>query len=529
MTSRRFFFPSMLIRVASAVVFSLLVYQMLVVEGEWLIGGEFCEVSDAFPDVELDQQEVAEDAERCSEGLESSFCPVIQRLHECRERDWAQVSRAKCAAKGAGEDDDIEEEEEFWLPGYCEDIEGNEMRCIQSEVEPSIWVGAEMQAACEEPETFHHYYCEIWLNDTSFSFCDTLQGERESEVESLLQESCILRECTRALPRWLSNLNGAERNGLCSCQQCSPWWLSRQCLVRAIDQATRRSARLAYAEMELEYQIADPLFVAQVFIVFMVAVVPLLWIVSSILFWCCTGQLPWAVPFDPDLHERVQAEEKRVYEELMTGSLEASRIDRFCIFLEVAFIALDVVTDLQMIWIYYSHHHYIFAAIQGLLVLRSFVEQLRYNLFAFFTEARDSVRLNLRTDALTCILQSEKTGEATLSFILQMYACFYTLSDVTTYWTTAVSLVLSVRGITKGCYIHFDLAFVSSEGLPPIVAEPDEKEDPEKPPPEDDPPKLEVSEQEAVEPPPPSRTVEAPIQEPPEPPRKLGMRVVVPV
>ena len=517
-TSRRFFFPSMLIRVASAVVFSVLMYRLL------FNGPEPCRLNNSYPDVRILQAKLARDAASCVEDVSNPWCPEIRRLQQCGDRDWAGLAAGLPQANNSLDADCGVEAEALWLPGHCEDREGSQMECLEDVMDPTIWVRGTLTMACAGTVPVF-YYCEILLNDTSFSFCDAPWGE--TELESLLQEACRMHQCKESIPPWLAELTDTQRNRLCACQQCSPFWTSRQCIVEAIDGATRSNTRIRYWQnLEFGNMVSDPFFVAQTFIVFLVSVAPLLWLLSSLAFSCCTRIAPWAVPFDPDLHERVQAEEKRVYEELMTGSLEASRIDRFCIFLEVAFILLDVVTDLQMIWIYYSHHHYIFAAIQGLLVLRSFVEQLRYNLFAFFTEARDSVRLNLRTDALMCILQSEKTGEATLSFLLQTYACFYLLSDVSTYWTTAVSLMISVRGITKGCYIHFDLAFGSSEGLPPIVAETDEKEESERPPPEDDPPKLEVSEQEVVEPPPPSRTVEALIQ---QPIKRKGMSVVVPV
>ena len=493
-TSGAFCLATMLIRVVSAVLFSALMYQQL-------FGSQQpCRLSSGFPDVRILEAELAGDAASCAEDLRNPWCPEIKRLQQCADRDWAGLAAGLVEADWAHilDADCGVEEEVLWLPGHCEDREGSEIQCLEPVVGPSIWVRGHLGMACAGTVPVF-YYCEILLNDTSFSFCDALHPE--SAWESLLQTMCGVRQCLRSLPPWLSNLNDQERQMLCNCESCSPWWTSRQCIVSAIDEAVRRRTSIRYWQnLEFRYLVSDPFFVAQLFIIFMVSIMPLLWLLSSLAFSCCTGQAPWAVPFDPELHERVQAEEKRVYEELTTGRLKASRVDRLFTLLEVGFIVVDVLTDLQMIWIYYSHHHYIFAVIQGLVVLRSFGEQLRYNLgwklASFFTEARDSLRANLRTDALVNMLQTERSVEATLSFILQIYACFYMLSDVSAYWTTVVSLMITLRGITKGCYTHFDLAFMSSEGLPPFVVELDEKVDSDKPPTDEEPPRLEVAEEE---------------------------------
>ena len=478
----------MLIRVASAVIFSILMYQLL------FNGLEPCRLSDSYPDVRILESELARDAASCVEDVSNPWCPEIRRLQQCGDRDWAGLAAGFPQANSILDADCGVEAEALWLPGHCEDRDGSQMECLEDVMDPSVWVRGTLTMACAGTVPVF-FYCEILLNDTSFSFCDAPWGG--TALESLLETMCGVRQCLQSLPPWLSNLNDNERQRLCICESCAPWWTSRQCIVEVIDEATRRSTSIRYWQnLEFRQLVSDPFFVAQIFIVLMVSVAPLLWLLSSLAFSCCTGQAPWAVPFNPELHERVQAEEKRVYEELTTGSLVPSRVGRLFTLLEVGFILVDVMTDLQMIWIYYSHHHYIFASIQSVVVSRSIVEQLRYNLgwkpASFFREARDSLRANLRTDALVNILQTERSVEATLSFILQIYASFYMLSDVSAYWTTAISLLVTLRGITKGGYIHFDLAFVSSEGLPPIVAEVDEKMNSERSPPDEEPPRLDV-------------------------------------
>ena len=89
-------------------------------------------------------------------------------------------------------------------------------------------------------------------------------------------------------------------------------------------------------------------------------------------------------------------------------------------------------------------------------------------LLSFIRETRLSLKSNVRTDYFVSLVQSEKTGEATLSFLLQVYTFFYMGQEVVAYWTAAISLLISARGLTQGCYVHFDLAFMTSEDRQPM-------------------------------------------------------------
>lgn len=108
-------------------------------------------------------------------------------------------------------------------------------------------------------------------------------------------------------------------------------------------------------------------------------------------------------------------EETALQAELASQGTTEGYLNRLWILMAVGFCVADFVTDIRMVVLYLQTYHYSFALIQGLFVVRSLLEQLlRRGLLYFFQEFRVSMKANLWTDNLLAVVQSEKTGEATL-------------------------------------------------------------------------------------------------------------------
>jgi len=255
-------------------------------------------------------------------------------------------------------------------------------------------------------------------------------------------------------------------------------------MMDAVDVAYRRRANLDVLDnstfFSLDLYLKDPTYAIQLFVAFLMALGPLLWLISLALFACLLGN-PLATPTNLELQQKVQEEEISIAEELRStgtivqripfkcfaGSRVERNLNRLVMLFELGFYFADVVLDIEMILLYMRKHHYWFSTIQGCIFLRSIIDLVFRHCFVFgpsvFREIWDSFKTNLRTDVFLSILQFEKTGEATLSLLLQTYALFYMGAELTAYWTALFSLLISARGIAQGCYIHFDLAIVPGE------------------------------------------------------------------
>ncbi|CAJ1358173.1 unnamed protein product [Effrenium voratum] len=362
---------------------------------------------------------------------------------------------------------------------YCEANNGTKVNCskdLWSHLDPHLvfWVEGtiRLDQLCEWwPSNLRFGYdCEKFFSDAD---CQKAPAIPETKWDAFVLEHCSVERCAASLPQWMQVMDEKERIGYCACESCVQWFRKGECTLEWFDQATRRisGSQQMYTMEQWQEYFSDPRFVIQFGLVATCVFGPMLWLLTSTIFLCCFGN-PWSVPLDAELQDKIKLEEVALQEELVkTGRIEdwCSSLNRLAILSEVGFCVADFVTDIQMLFLYYRTYHYGFVVLQALMILRSFLEQtLRGHFLRLFVEAKDSLRANLRTDKLLSIAQAEKTGEATLSFLLQIYGFFYMSEELTSYVTAAISLLISARGLTQGCYIHFDLAFISSEQIAPI-------------------------------------------------------------
>lgn len=362
------------------------------------------------------------------------------------------------------------------------------------------------QVCPEWPPVPYTSYCEMLFPD--LRHCDAVPNWPRLAWESRLSESCKLDSCAANVPPWFRAVSTEEeRLFLCRCLSCRPFWLTNECYIDGMDSAFRRRAGAEHRNAN-EHWLQDPRLGLQFAMMVFMGLGPALWLLLSLILWCM-GQL-WDLPSDLELEQNIKVEEKLLREEfLATGRIETPKWCglpltwiQLCIWAELAFYLADFVTDAEMLLLYLQRHHYGFALVQGCIVLRSLVGQLQQGLLSFCRDVRHSLRSNLRTDRLLSVVQAERTKEASLSFLLQVYALFYMGEETMVYWTALLSFLLSMRGIANGFVIHFDLAIVPRRSERAVAVE---SSLPRPKAPEQPPPPLEVAERE------PERLESAPI------------------
>ncbi|CAE7773694.1 unnamed protein product [Symbiodinium sp. CCMP2592] len=490
-SSRTFFALSMVIRLSCSVILASNIFNWIADDTTW----RSCEAF-FLPWAEYTRSDMHADSSLCDADPQiSEWCEAI-RLFESRCNDpvrltsllhyyaWTGLGMECTNHTGVINVTAVAEYFPWYLP-YCETLNGTEIGCYALEDENLevgekliIWTDEKeigLNEACEAwPQALRVIYnCQMFFHDTNYcqNASDTSAGA--TKWDRHLGQSCEAHRCVDFLPDWLYFLNDVEKKMYCKCQQCTPWWRLNECTLEAVDTATRRIMEqpLIYG-LDWGEVLSDPRFGVQFVLVVFCISGPILWLLTSLLFGICAGN-PWAVAFDVDMHRAIQKEELVIQEELAAnGSIKTwygPCFNRLTMLTEVGFCLADFVMDVQMVLVYCYTYHYIFAAIQGFMALRSFLEQVFFRgLLSFIRETRLSLKSNLRTDYFVSLVQSEKTGEATLSFLLQVYTFFYMGQEVVAYWTAAISLLISARGLTQGCYVHFDLAFMTSEDRQPI-------------------------------------------------------------
>jgi len=354
---------------------------------------------------------------------------------------------------------------------FCETPDGMELDyCTEddfTETDLIIWTSGEiaLNQACESwPQQQFTFYCYLVFNDTNHC-----SNSKDSSIwNSILARSCEIHRCTAGLPGWLrSTLLTSEMLNLCDCRTCKPWFTSNVCLLWELDHAHRRRAGLQHFDVfELNLLFQDPTYSVQIFAILPMLCSPVILLLALAVFYCRTGN-PFAVPCDVELQQRICKEEETLREELRSGGcISTSPCFNRCLMLfHLGYYVGDIILDFEILVLYQSKKHYWFAAMQGCILLWSFIGLTRQCLLGpkLLCEFLDSFRANLRTDVVHAILQKERTGEAVLSFILQVYAIAYMSTEITSFWTALVSVIMSGAGIAYGFYIYFDLAVVFGE------------------------------------------------------------------
>ncbi|CAK8995114.1 unnamed protein product [Durusdinium trenchii] len=487
-----FFALSIVIRLASAATLGLIFAHFSFNADFWWCS-DFTEPSTWH---KYQQTELQSDLDLCRRGrFASPWCETLQHFHRrchdpvrwsSRLRSWAASSELgdlECngSQTNATNADPLDLENFSAMQehlqdlhgSYCETKTGKEISCDDESLETVVvWTdNAEMAlsqiCALWPSQVLIPYHCEIFFYDTDHC-TGTTSTTNLLRFDRLMAESCEPHACAHATPQWLQEISTyAELLWFCECTSCRPWWRSNTCILDAVDSSMRRRAKMNTPGDSFEFQtmISDPLFVVQMMFVFLMVLGPLMYVLTLLIF-CYVGS-PWNMPANLELQRIISAKEIVIQKELLeNGQIKAWCFNRLTILSDFCFCVADFVTDVRMIWIYLHTHHHWFAILQSGLVLRAFVAQLRHRLWRVGHELCASLRGNVRSDRLVALMQSERTGEATLSLLLQLYAFFYMVTDVSGYWTAAVSIALSACALTQGCYVHFDLAY-SEDWVPP--------------------------------------------------------------
>lgn len=375
---------------------------------------------------------------------------------------------------------------------YCETLAGTEILC-HSIQEPYAILFTEGQMSLERicpswpfDGLSYRYWCYSHVLDAEHcrDDADAPDAPDATWAKEELSATCASQECIRSIPAWMAEILGfTGQTEFCKCQSCKPWWNANQCMVEMVNDEYRLRAGLPEMDynslISLDFYWKDPTYSVQLIVSMLMVFGTWLWLLSLACFSLVGNAM--AMPPNLELQQRVLEEEHVIAEELRSTGTVIQRslpfacagieahLNRLMMLVELGFYVVDFVLDFEMLWLYLHKQHYWFATVQGCIVARSVVDFLVRHVFfgpCFIKEIVDSFKANLRTDVFLTILQNEKTGEATLSFLLQVYALFYMGNELLAYWTALFSLLISARGIAQGCYIHFDLAIVcqSSSG-----------------------------------------------------------------
>ena len=373
---------------------------------------------------------------------------AMNQTHEVAFSDLSQFDNEFCETPGGMELD------------YCTEDDFTETDLV-------IWTSGEiaLNQACESwPQKQFTFYCYLVFKDTNHC-----SNSKDSSIwNSILARSCEIHRCTAGLPGWLrSTLLKSELLNLCDCRTCKPCFTSNVCLLEELDHAHRRRAGLQHFDVYgLNSLFQDPTYSVQIFAILLMLCSPVILLLALAVFYCRAGN-PFALPCDVELQQRICKEEETLREELRSGGCISTSpcFNRCMMLFQLGYYVGDIILDFEMLVLYQSKKHYWFAAMQGCILLWSFIGLTRQCLCGpkLLCEILDSFRANLRTDVVHAILQKERTGEAVLSFVLQVYAIAYMSTEITSFWTALLSVIMSGAGIAYGFYIYFDLAVVFGE------------------------------------------------------------------
>ena len=468
---------SILVRLACSVTFAVIFLHFLVVEREPLLCSE--RSNDAANWAHYTQSEISSDLEICRQNLSQNgkMCHILADFNRrCNDpARWSQrlLEHAhQFGHKCANQTHEVAFSDLSQFHNeFCETPDGMELDyCTEEdfmEADFIIWTSGEIalnQACGLWPQRQSTFYCYLVFNDTNHC-----SSSKDSSIwNSILARSCELHRCAAGLPGWLrSSLIKSEMLNLCDCGSCKPWFTSNVCLLEEMDYAHRRRAGLQqFDTFEWNLLIQDPTYSVQLSAILLMLCSPVILLLALAVFYCCTGN-PFAVPCDVELQQRICKEEETLREELRSGGCITTSpcFNRCMMLFQLGYYVGDMILDVEILVLYQSNQHYWFAAMQGCILLWSFIGLTMTCLCGpkLLCEIFDSFRANLRTDVFHAILQKERTGEAVLSFILQVYAISYMSTEITSFWTALLSVIMSGAGIAYGFYIYFDLAVVFGE------------------------------------------------------------------
>ncbi|CAK9105007.1 Eukaryotic translation initiation factor 4E type 2 [Durusdinium trenchii] len=195
---------------------------------------------------------------------------------------------------------------------------------------------------------------------------------------------------------------------------------------------------------------------------------------------CCFACL--AILFDKkkvdrlELKKKIRVEKENLgrFLELAKGKVFSGQRFKVLLSLELGHFLLDVCLDVMTLLNLAFSQQWTLMSLQFLVLLLSFIQQMRLGFRAIVDGIRQSFDVGYQTDIVLQVLQSEKLVEAFLSVPIQAAALASSVNNLSAIQLT-ISMFVSILGISKALYkqIHLDLISVVDEieksGFAPTV------------------------------------------------------------
>lgn len=220
----------------------------------------------------------------------------------------------------------------------------------------------------------------------------------------------------------------------------SAWLRSNECALSFHSYTFRKSGGAMFSEVEL------PLRILRIIFTFLPILVTILLTIS-----CCFSISSRGL----DLRLAVDTQAQAMLNELEShGTAPLSTFGRGFFMLDLLLMPIDLGGDVFSAFTFVATGHVWFGIVQGLIRgVRGHVVGHRREL----ASARQfELRANTLTDGLYDLVNA-KTVEGTLSSFLLAYALMWTIDSPFAALVTGVKWLLSLRSLTNGCYILFQL------------------------------------------------------------------------
>merc|ERR1719350_752757 len=125
-------------------------------------------------------------------------------------------------------------------------------------------------------------------------------------------------------------------------------------------------------------------------------------------------------------------------------------VSRICLYKEVFFFCMDIVTDLKQLHDLYIAGRHIFGAIMLFIFSGSLTTQLlRCHWCQLFKQTKNTIKQKVKTDEYMNILQWEKGFESHLALMLTAYSLRFSMTGADSILTGYVGMLLSLYNFSS--------------------------------------------------------------------------------
>ena len=174
--------------------------------------------------------------------------------------------------------------------------------------------------------------------------------------------------------------------------------------------------------------------------------------------------------FKQEMQKKIQMKTQELSTQLDTGTFGSPFCGRRSLELKLLLFFFDILLDFWCCLQFFSTENYGFAACQcGIIIFSGCVQLYIACGRNVFQEWKKSWKIGLPTDTLLTMLVAEKAFEAPLSLCLQYFSAFHLTTNLRTFVSLEISMVVSIAGIGEGIYTSRLLAECTGRNVVPLV------------------------------------------------------------